>query len=300
MPKPSNRISPRLYVITAVVSLGLSVVASGASFAIQVTPSPLNLDAFEGYENWPMLMPDTDRFNRGEFPDLRIRYDAQFPGPEGLGGPLVDTEMVLDVINGNFRSTPTLMIQWTSTGQSDGGLSSGSIDHLVVDRATNRLLHRIQAQPPAFGDFQWTGAYRIIGFQPDSIANMLVSERGEIQLTELDDISPDTIDFATLQFWLPFIELEAGMRFRVPVYRYPLNELDGLPVYVSGREIVLDAHGEDHDVWNVQVMSIGGGALTEFWITEDAPYFLGWDYRLAATGQRVTRMRYQSHWTFDQ
>lgn len=280
------------------------VLAAIAALLVGMTPhaaaaqQAVDLSAFEGYESWPVIWPETLDIDRGDLPDLRVYYAAQFPGPDGLGGPLIDTTMVLDLINSHFRGEPALVIQWTSTGEAGDTTASGSIDRLVVDRQTHRLQHRIQAQPPAGGHFRWGGAYRITAFEPDRISDTIVGEDGEATPTQLPDVTPETIDFATLQFFLPFIDLEAGMQFRVPVYRYPLNELNGLPVHVVGRESIIDGNGDAREVWAVDVMSIGGGALTRFWISEEAPYFLGWDFRLARTGQRITQMHYRSHWQF--
>lgn len=278
---------------TGLAALGLVMAANPAD-----AQDAVDLSAFEGYETWPMLMPDDLDLERADLTDLRIYYDAQFPGAGGLDGPLIDTTMVLDVSGSHFRGQPALVIQWSSTGEAGDTASSGAIDRLVVDRQTHRLLHRIQAQPPAGGAVRWGGSYRITAFEADRITDTIVGEDGNARPTELLDVSPDTIDFATLQFFLPFIDLEEGLSFRVPVYRYPLNELNGLPVHVVGREEITDGNGAVHEVWAIDVMSIGGGALTRFWIDEDAPYFLGWDYRLARTGRRITRMDYRSHWQF--
>lgn len=280
---------------TLIVLIGLvTSTLFNAVFADQ-TPQPVNLDAFEGYEHWPIMPPGERRASNAKLTDQRIVFAARFPGAQGLSGPLENTTMLFDVSEVFFKGRPALWLQWTSTSRKNGVPGTASTDYLIVDRETHRTLHRIQSMGSALGPPAWAGPFAITNYPQDTIVKTIIKEDGSADMTTLEADANGTIDFAALPFWLPFLQLETGMKFRVPYYRAPLNEVDGLPIYVAGRKDIVDVHGTTHNVWNVQVMSIGGGGLTEFWISEKAPYFLGWDFRLA-NGKPLSTMAYDKHW----
>lgn len=277
-----------------------SLLVNGAS--AQSTPSDkppervINIDDFDGYEDWPMVLPETRHVDNAKLSDQRIIFNAQFPGPQGLGGPLENTTMMFDVKEVFFKGRPALWLQWTSTSSENATPGAASLDYLIVDRATHRTMHRIQSLGGFMGPPEWTGPFAIINYPEGKIFRTLVNEDGTAKTETIEAEDTGTIDFAALPFWLPFIDLKKGMKFRVPHYRGQLNELGGLPIYVKGRKKLKDAHGKNHKVWNVQVLSISGVAVTEFYISEEAPYFMGWDFRLTESGNPVSTMTYNKHW----
>lgn len=265
----------------------------------QQTGPGIDISAFDGYEDWPVVKPGDINATNAALRDQRIIFDAQFPGPQGLGGPLADTTMVFDVSEVCFKGTPALSVEWRSTGREGADSGTVSIDYLVVDRATHSTLHRIRALGGAMGPPEWASPIVVTNYPDGLVISTTVKEDGAADAVTLEAQDTGTIDFAALPFWLPFIDLKEGAKFRVPYYRQQLNTIDGLPIYVQGQKEVTDASGQKHKIWNVQVMSIGGGALTEFWVAETAPYFFGWDFRLVGNGKTVSTMTYNKHWVLD-
>ncbi|GAB4536923.1 MAG: hypothetical protein Tsb0010_16330 [Parvularculaceae bacterium] len=272
---------------------------AGPLAAAQNLPPPgteIDTSHFDGFENWPLYRPGELRAENDAIADQRILYKAQFPSAAGLQGPLEDTIMMMDLHDLYFRGEPALWVQWTSTGRRDDPAGTASIDMLIADKASHRLLYRIQSVGGPGGPPVWAPPLSIQSHMRSKIIDVNVTSDGETETKTLESDDAGTIDFATLQFWLPFIGLEEGMKFRVPYYQRQREQIGGLPVQVVGRAEIVDANGDKHDVWRVQTMSDTRASLIEFWISEDAPYFMGWDFRLTRDGRRVAYMEYMKHW----
>lgn len=286
----------RGFAIIAAIASALSAPLAAAQNLMPPPGSEIDVSHFDGFENWPLYRPGVLPAAHDALVDQRILFKAQFPSAAGLQGPLEDTTMMMDLHDLYFRGKPALWVQWTSTGRRDDLAGTASIDMLIAEKATHRLLYRIQSVGGPGGPPVWAPPLSIQSHMDGGVTDVLVSSAGEAKTKNLKFDDAGTIDFATLQFWLPFIDLEEGMKFRVPYYRRQREQIGGLPIQVLGRAEIIDARGEAHDVWRVQTMSDTRASLIEFWISEEPPYFMGWDFRLTRDGRRVAYMEYLKHW----
>jgi hypothetical protein len=272
--------------------LGLAVIGAICAFsAAHAQTGDLDLSAFEGWETWPVVEPGEMTADNAGLTDQRIVFDAKFPGPGGLSAPLEPTTMIIDVAEVYFKGEPAFWIQYTSSGRSGSESGTAALDYLLVDRKTHKTLHRVQSVGGRDGPQDRAGPLVIWNYSEDRVVLTRVQEDGSADTNTIESDSVDTIDYAAIQFWLPFIDLEAGKKFRVPYASRGRTAIVGMPVHVKGRVRVEDAHGKKHNVWAVQIMSQNASSLSEFWVSDTAPYFYGWDVRLKAGSKPITQMR---------
>lgn len=103
-------------------------------------------------------------------------------------------------------------------------------------------------------------------------------------------------DFATYQFLFPFLRLREGMAFRLSGYEYLEQRAEVLPVKIVGRVKFTDARGAEHDAWQVDVMPAHRATLITFYVSEEPPFFYGWDYRLTRDGATAIKLTLRG-WT---
>jgi hypothetical protein len=246
---------------------------------------PLPLDHFNGWENWPLLEPGDLAIHSENLSPLRIEFDGLFPGPNGFGVPPLDSlTMYIEVMEERFHGAPALWVQWTSKPRAASG-GAPALDVLLVDRASFRLLFRIAAS----GRGDWAGRYEVIQARPEGVVQVSVAEDGASTKQVLEGAA-NYFDFATYQFLFPFLELREGMAFRLSGYEYLEKQAEVLPVRVVGRTNVADAHGADQAVWRVDVMPPHRATLISFYVSDEPPYFYGWDYRLTRDGSTALKL----------
>ncbi len=251
----------------------------------------LSLAHFDGWDAWPLYEPGDVAIANAELMPLRIEFDGLFPGPNGFGRqPLDSLTMLMDVVEASFRGAPAVWVQWLSK-PSRKTVAAPALDALLVDRATFRLLFRMAASQR--GD--WAGRYELVQAQPDRVLQVTVDEDGTTKTQTLEGAA-NYFDFATYQFLLPFLDLRQGMRFRLLGYEYLEKRPEVLPVRVVGRTQVVDARGREHEVWRVDVMPEHRQTLISFYVSEEPPFFYGWDYRLTRDGSTAVKLTLRG-WT---
>lgn len=252
------------------------------AIAQQAGSPPPDLTPFEGWQEWPLIAPSDLRLDTGALGNQRIVFDGMF-GPPGDPSPVT---MYMDVFEVWHGGRPAYWIQWTSSGNPAGAAESVGIDTLVVDRETFRILFRVAATGPSGYALTVHGAEQITQFRLDADAGSATTHRAEEPA--------GSFDFATFQFLFPFLGLEDGRRFRlVNIGQPPDLEPREVAVLVAGK-VLLEAGREDDpynvEAWDVQVMPSHGRALIHFYVLEEAPFFYGWEYRLA-DGRLVSMMQ---------
>lgn len=261
------------------LSLALVVFAALAPAALAQEAAPPDTSAFAGWEQWPLITPTDLDLDTDALSNQRIVFDGIF-GPPGQGRPVT---MYMDVFEHWYGERPSFWIQWTSSGNPTGAPEGMGIDALIVDRADLRILFRVAAVGQG-------GLYAITRHGADE------TEQYRVDMTN-DTVSPHrlegehpTFDFAAFPFLFPFLDLQEGRRFRLPNVGQPPELVPGeIAVLVAGRIALATASGVDVDVWDVQVMPAHGRAIIHFYVTDEAPFFHGWDYRVA--GGMVATMR---------
>jgi hypothetical protein len=251
----------------------------------------ISLDAFDGWESWPLYAPGDLAVDTSALGPLRIEFDGRFPGPQGFGrGPLDPLTMYMDVIEESFHAQPALWVQWTSRPPAEAA-GSPALDMLLVGRATLRLLFRVAASSRG----AWAGRYELLQAQPERLVQVSVEEDGTTT-REVVEGPADYFDFATYPFLLPFLDLRPGLAFRLSGYDYLEKKPEILPVRVADRTTITDARGIEHEVWRVDVMPSHRATLITFYVAKEAPFFYGWDYRLTRDGSMAVQLTYRG-WT---
>lgn len=260
----------------------------GASSA--TAQQPVSLDHFDGADSWPLYRPGDLPLDNAALRPQRIAFDGRFPGPQGFGrGPLVHLTLYMDVLDVFFHGEPAVWVQWTSTSPPESSTEAPALDALVVDRATFRLLFRVGRSGPAQA---WAGRYEIVHATPDSTIQVSVRDDGSTDRKVLADPGP-RFDFATYPFLFPFLDLHEGLSFRLAGYDFVDEAEEILAVRVVGRTRITDATGGGREVWRVDVLPPHRATLITFWVTRQAPFFYGWEYRLTRDGTTALDMTYR-------
>lgn len=270
----------RVRLMVALLSAGCLVTPS-----VLCAQTPLSLDHFDGWEAWPLYEPGQLPIANTQLAPLRIEFAGLFPGANGFGRqPLDSLTMYMDVIESRFHGALALWIQWLSKPPAS---SSGSpaLDALLVDRATFRLLFRLAASQRG----NWAGQYELVQPQAKQLVQVTVQEDGTTEKHTLE--ASNFFDFATYQFLFPLLDLHEGMAFRLSGYEYIEKRAEILPVKVVGRTRVADAGGRMHNVWQVDIMPEHRATLITFYVSQEAPYFYGWDYRVVRDGSMAIQLR---------
>jgi hypothetical protein len=268
------------------------MLALGLAFSPLVAEAqhPLALDAFDGWETWPLVRPGDLDLSSVVLAPVRIAFAGFFPGAGGFGVPPLDSlTMWMDVLPATFHGKPALWVQWTSSGVRTRAAEAPALDAILVDRATFRLLFRVARSGPAKA---WAGAYDLIHATEDSVVQVSVGDDGAAAKHVLDRHAT-YFDFATYPFLFPFLNLRPGLGLRLAGYDFLGKQEEILAVHVAGRTTVTDARGTTHDVWQVDVMPSHRATLISFYVTPTAPYFYGWDYRLVRDGSTAIKLTYR-------
>jgi len=266
---------------TAIALLALLLVAAPAGpAAAQEGPPPPDTSAFEGWEQWPLIVPDNLDLDTGALSNQRVVFDGVF-GPPGSARPVT---MYMDVFEHWFGERPSFWIQWTSSGNPTGLPEAMGIDALIVDRSDLRILFRIAT----VGE----GVYGLTRHGEDETEHYRIDLGGDTATPHHLEGGHPAFDFAAFQFLFPFLELEEGSAFRIPNIGQPPDLLPReLAVRVAGKIDLETAQGEQVEVWDVQVVPAHRRSIIHFYVTQEAPFFYGWDY-LIPSGNATTMRLY--------
>ncbi len=263
-------------------------------FALCCDEGAQDIEAFADMESWPLYQAGDLNLRKLDSTDIRVQYEARFPDGSLASGKYVDTTMNLDVFKVFFHSKPAFWIQWSSVSNAHVADGAPAIDYLIVLQDNHQIVSRFAGQP---GERTWMGSHQWVQFKPDQVVQVDIQEDGESKTKKMDT-QVKFLDFAALPFYLPRLELRDGLQFRYRGFRYQDSTQVEPAIYVKGKTIFKDTSGVDHQVWEVQLTNPERSILCRFYISQSAPYFLGWDYRLLGNGKLITSMRYVKHTEF--
>ncbi len=271
-----------------VPALAMTVALAGPA-AAQESPEPaIDIDHFEGFEDWPLYRAGDLELENAALGEQRTRFDFRIPTGDTI-------RMVIDLMEAYHRGQPALWIEWISSGIPGDTSSPGSLDVMLVDRSTFRIAFRIQGTP---GPRRWAGSYDLVQHHPDRVVRVSVSDSGTVD-TETLERATNPFDFATMGYLFPFIGLEQGRHFRLQnVGSRGSPEPKVVAIRMMGPTTITDATGRTREVHEVQLLSASRRSLVSFWVDEDAPYFYGWTFTSVRDGSTFSRLMYREHTVF--
>lgn len=266
--------------------LGLFICLLGGASGIQAQDT-LSLQDFEGWENWPLYEPGDIDIDTGEFGSLITWFDARFGSESSI---TIRADIISDIY---FKGEPAFWIQHTSSGSADNPDRSSTLDASLYNLNTFRVLLRIASQP---GQRSWGGTYDITQHHPDKVYRIQVAENGSVIRDSLQVKDNNPFDFVTIPHLLSFMNLEQNQRFRL-LNIGSRRSLSPRPVamFVKGKTIYTDADGEEHEVWEVQLLNNAETLLISLFVTKEIPYFWGWQFRRVSNGQLGAEWIYKDH-----
>ncbi|MEM7052203.1 MAG: hypothetical protein AAF604_21230 [Acidobacteriota bacterium] len=247
---------------------------------------PLDLSHFDGADQWPLYAPGDLTVDTGSMTAVTVAYDGVFATPEG---PL-ELLTTIDFNKAMFRGVPATWMLWTFTSEQAGDHGVPSLDLLVMERKTGALRYRMAPTKPRS---DWGGPYSFVGV-----------EAGELRRTEVPDEGPSKnrvvsierplFDFGGLPFVLPFLDLRKGQGLRLHAYQQSAaSGVQLLNVKVIGETTITDSRGQRHQALEIQSLAPSRSSRVSFFVSNKAPYFLGWDYRNVADGSSLFKMTYR-------
>lgn len=245
----------------------------------------IDIRHFADSDDWPLYIPGQVQMNNEKLTNLRIAYDA--PEMGSPGGPTFD--LYMDVMDIQFQGKPADWIQWTFSHKKEAeGKGPATMDMLIVEQETYKYLYRLHPN-----DFNTNAnTYGTIEVRPNSVRQMTVKKKGTATLDTLAVKTP-LFEFATLGFLFPFMDLEMGQKFRLKGYHFPSKSLNNMAVYVKGEVEIKDHWQKPHQAWAVEVLSGSKTTLVTYYVTKEAPYFYGWNYRRIEDGVSLFKMSYK-------
>lgn len=244
------------------------------------------LDDFEGWTEWPLYEPGDVELDPDAFESMLGSYEFRTPSGDTA---VMRIHTIADVY---FQGEPALWVQHTGTGLGDDSTRTSTLDHIIVSRETLRVFFRVAATP---GSRSWAGSYDVTQHYPDRVVRTGIGDSARVVQNRFEGEN-DPFDFATMPYLFSFMELEAGRRFRlmnIGSARDP--EPRDVAILVKGRTTLEDAHGEEHEVWDVQLLNHAETLLVHLYVTEEAPRFWGWAFRRVANGATGVEWVYRDH-----
>ncbi len=90
------------------------------------------------------------------------------------------------------------------------------------------------------------------------------------------------------------MNLREGQGIRLNAYQQSgANGVQLLDVKVMGRTQITDTHGEKYDVLEIQTMAPSRTTRVSFYVSDEAPFFYGWDYQNVEDGTSLFKMTYR-------
>jgi hypothetical protein len=249
---------------------------------------PIDLSVFDGYEQWPLIVPaDTNIAERIGLQRSFFVFELAPPNADPY-----ETDLVLDVFPTHYAGRAAYIIQWTTSGEADGG--AGAVDAVWVDAETFQARFRVAQNGPPSTD-GGAGLYSVWRHDPDRALRVHIPPEGEVETFERNEASP-SFDFATMGYLFGLMNLEEGQTFRLAnVGRPPSLEPLGVPVRVGGIVEIVDEDGVAHPAREVTLGGADLGSVITFWVTDEAPYFLGWRFVLSGNGHVLNTARFLRH-----
>lgn len=257
----------------------------GASVSAQ---EKLSIEHFDQADQWPVYSAGELTLSNEALTDIRVAYDGVFATPNGA----FNLATYIDVSNVMFNGVPAHWMQWTFTSEEEGVGGTANLDLLIMDRKTGAL--RFRMLPSGQGS-TWGGPYNFIGADDTEVTRLLLNEGGEASQEVIPTGQP-VFDFGGLPFVLPFMDLKAGQGMRLNAYQQ--SGADGvqyLDVKVLGPTLITDTKGQQHRVTEVQTMAPSRANLISFYVSKQAPYFYGWDYKNVEDGSSLFKMVYRGY-----
>ena len=271
----------RLFAGTFIHSIWVAVWVGSTACSAQ----SISLTHFRGSDSWPVFSPGEIPFQNEALDHIRVGYDALFQGQPPLAG-------YMNVDRAMFNGRPSLWVEWMFTSENEGSSGWANMDLLVLDRETGALLSRLAPTTPR-GD--WGGPYHHLEARPDEMRHLIMGTDGSAEVRAVPLEGP-IFDFGALGFVLPFLSLEPGSELQLRAYGKSLGD-SVQALAVKGREMVtvLDAQNAEHAALAVDVLPPTRHAVITFFVSDAAPFFLGWDYRDVESGESLFEMRYRGH-----
>ncbi|MEP1097500.1 MAG: hypothetical protein ABJG78_20455 [Cyclobacteriaceae bacterium] len=261
------------------------ILASSITFS--AFAQDLSIAHFEDDENWPLYVPGDLKFDNERLTDLRVEYQANEMG--GPGGP--GFRLYMDVMDVVFKGRPADWIQWTfSEREDEENTGAPNLDLLIMDRETYKLLFRLMPNGGP-GPDKWAGPYGNVQAMPGKIRQLKVKNDGSASMDSLAVNTP-VFEFASLGFQFPFMDLEEGKSFRLKGYHFPTNTVGNMSVKVIGKTLIRDVKGNTYEAWQVDVLPASRKSMVTYYVSKEAPYFYGWNYRLVENSKVLFKMDY--------
>lgn len=266
--------------------LSCSLILSFAHASAETENKPLSLVAFEGSEHWPTYRPGDLQLRNEGLTNIKVAYEAEFAVPDGTMRLL----NYIDIMDVMFGGKPADWMQWTFTSQETSSEVAANMDTLIMDQETGALRFRILPSAPGS---DWGGPYNMIGASDDTVKRVILSDE-EPSKTENINVDGPVFDFGGLPFVFPFIDVEPGDGFRVHAYQQSgVNGVQFLDVKVIGKTKITDVHGKKHHALEIQTLAPSRTTLVSFYVTDEAPYFYGYDYKSTESGISLFKMTYR-------
>ena len=278
--------------MTNTLNAGVSL-AVLAAFVIGLVSSasaqtPLSLDHFDGAEEWPVYRPGEIDLDNDKLGFIRVAYDAEFAIPGGV----LELANYIDLMDVMFNGKPADWMQWTFTSETEGEGMVANMDTLIMDKETGALWFRMLPSGPGSA---WGGPYNFIGVSEREVKRIILSDK-DMPKTEAIAIDGAIFDFGGLPFVFPFMDLKKGQGLRLKSYQQ--SGADGvqfLDVKVIGPTKIVDTHGKEHDVMEIQTLPPSRSTRVSFYVSDEVPYFYGYDYRKVEDGVSLFKMTYRGY-----
>ena len=277
-----NTFCRKFFDLTRVVSASIALFWGSGVFA----QAPLSTTHFENAEKWSVYAAGDLELLNEDLSDIRVAYDGIFATPDGA----FNLATYIDVTNVMFNGVPAHWMQWTFTSEEEGVGGVANLDLLIMDKKTGALKFRML---PSGQGSEWGGPYNFIGAGETEITRLLLTKDGEAT-QEIIQTGRPVFDFGGLPFVLPFMDLKVGKGVRLNAYQQ--SGADGvqyLDVKAIGPTKITDTRGNQHQVIEVQTMAPSRTTLISFYISKQAPYFYGWDYKKVDDGSSLFKMVYR-------
>ena len=240
---------------------------------------PALKELWQDLDSWRLITPSDLKLEPEMLAGLRAVYRRE----ENLVRDPLREEAGFQFERGWLKGEPILIARFYTSGDPEHAESGPSSWTMTLEPRSMQSFASISAST-RWGSFASrrteTGTIKW-GLRPDST---------EWTDPEVIDGHEPMIDLSVWGFVLANLPLEDGMTFRLQAFRgFP-----GSAFHVAGRAEFEDTQGRPHEVWAVETNMGRSGWLGITYVTEEAPFFMGFEMRHVERGDVNIRWRLKS------